>query len=53
MASPNRMPAHQGKPQKLMESAVQMPTTAATEPTDRSIWPVMITNNMPMARTST
>ncbi len=50
---PNRMPSHHGNAQKLIDSAVQMPTTAATEPTDRSICPVMITNSMPMASTST
>jgi hypothetical protein len=27
-----------------------MPTNAATEPTDRSMWPAMMTITMPMAR---
>ncbi len=27
-----------------------MPVTAATDPTDRSMWPAMITSTMPIAR---
>ena len=30
-----------------------MPTNAATEPTDRSMWPAMMTITMPMARMRT
>ena len=33
-----------------MAMATTMPTNAATEPTDRSMWPAMITITMPMAR---
>jgi len=53
MNRPNRMPSHQGNAQKLIDKAVQMPTTAATDPTERSIWPVMMTKSMPIARIST
>ena len=40
----------QGMPQSRMAMATTMPTKAATEPTDRSMWPAMITITMPMAR---
>ena len=41
---------YQGRPQSRMEMATQMPTNAATEPTERSMWPAMMTSTMPMAR---
>ncbi len=44
------MPAHQGRPQSRIAMATTMPTNAATEPTDRSMWPMMITITMPIAR---
>ena len=53
MSRPKSTPAHHGNFQFWIDSATQMPTTAATEPGARSIWPVMITNNMPTARIST
>ena len=48
--SPIRMPRYQGMPQSRMKRATQTPTNAATEPTDRSMWPAMMTRTMPMAR---
>ncbi len=37
----------------FMNCATTMPTNAATDPTDRSMWPAMITSTMPTARMST
>ena len=41
---------YQGRPQSRMKSATQTPTKAATEPTERSMCPAMMTSTMPMAR---
>ena len=41
---------YQGSPQSRMKRATQTPTKAATEPTERSMWPAMMTSTMPMAR---
>lgn len=48
--SPRRMPSHHGIPQSRIARATMMPVTAATDPTDRSMWPAMITSTMPIAR---
>ena len=45
------MPAHQGRPQSRIAIATAMPAKAAIEPTERSMWPAMITRTMPMAST--
>jgi hypothetical protein len=37
----------------VIAMATTMPTNAAIDPTDRSMWPAMMTSTMPMARTST
>ncbi|MET3800547.1 hypothetical protein ABID70_000502 [Clavibacter michiganensis] len=42
-----------GSPHSFMLSAATAPTVATTEPTDRSMWPAMITMTMPIARIST
>ena len=42
--------AHTGKSHTAMDCATTMPTTAATEPTDRSMCPAMMTMTMPSAR---
>lgn len=47
---PSSMPAHHGMPKSRMAIATTMPTTAATDPTDRSMWPAMITRTMPIER---
>ncbi len=43
--------SHQGRPQVTAKTPEQAPTKAATEPTDRSMWPAMMTITMPIART--
>ena len=40
----------QGMFHSLIDLATMMPTKAATEPTDRSMWPMMMTITMPIAR---
>ncbi|MDQ0743542.1 hypothetical protein QFZ62_000850 [Clavibacter sp. B3I6] len=45
--------APHGRPHSFMLSAATAPTVATTEPTDRSMWPAMITMTMPIARIST
>ncbi len=50
-ARPSRMPTHHGMPQSRMAIATVMPTKAATDPTDRSMCPAMITSTMPIAIT--
>ena len=47
------MAAGHGQCQEYIDSATMMPTNAATDPTDRSMWPAMITMTMPIASTST
>ena len=44
------MASGQGRFQFCIARATTMPTKAATEPTDRSMWPAMMTSTMPMAR---
>ena len=44
------MASHQGKPTSRMSTPETAPTKAATEPTDRSMWPATITITMPIAR---
>ena len=44
------MASGQGRFQSAIALATTMPTNAATEPTDRSMWPATITITMPMAR---
>ena len=48
---PTMMPRGHAIPQSAMVLATTMPTNAATEPTDRSMCPAMITITMPIART--
>jgi hypothetical protein len=43
----------QGRPQLFIAIAEIAPTIATTEPTERSMWPAMITITMPIARIST
>ena len=43
--------SHQGRPQVTANTPEQAPTNAATDPTDRSMWPAMMTITMPIART--
>ena len=51
IARPRMIPIHQLRFQSRIAMATQMPTNAATEPTERSMWPAMMTSTMPMART--
>jgi len=44
------MPAHHGKFQSCIAIATMMPVNAATEPTERSMWPAMMTITIPIAR---
>ena len=44
------MPSGQGMSQSGIAMATTMPTNAATEPTERSMWPATMTITMPMAR---
>ncbi len=50
---PSRIASHQLKFHSFMASATVAPTNAQTEPTDRSMWPAMMTITMPMARIRT
>ena len=43
--------SHHGRPHCTANTPEQAPTNAATEPTDRSMWPAMMTITMPIART--
>ena len=43
--------SHQGRPQLTAKTPEQAPTNAATDPTDRSMWPAMMTITMPIAST--
>jgi hypothetical protein len=43
----------QGRSQRDIASATDAPTNALTEPTERSMWPAMMTITMPMARIRT
>ncbi len=47
---PTTMPSGQAIPQSAIVLATTMPVNAATEPTDRSMCPAMITITMPIAR---
>ncbi len=47
---PTRMPTGQATPQSAMTFATTIPVNAATEPTERSMCPAMITITMPIAR---
>ncbi len=47
---PTTIPRGQATPQSAMVLATTMPMNAATEPTDRSMWPAMMTMTIPMAR---
>ena len=42
--------AGHGRSYRTMSTAADAPVKAAIEPTDRSMWPLMITMTMPMAR---
>ncbi len=47
------MPTHHGMPCRTTNCAETPPTSATTEPTDRSMCPAMMTMTMPIARIST
>ncbi len=47
---PARTPTHQGWSWRITIVALTAPTSATTEPTDRSMCPAMITITMPIAR---
>ena len=47
---PTTMPNGHANPQSAIAVATTMPTNAATEPTERSMWPAMITITIPIAR---
>ena len=47
---PTAMPRGHAIPQSAMVLATTIPTNAATEPTDRSMCPAMITITIPIAR---
>lgn len=49
--SPTSTATTQCIPVSRINSATTMPTAAATEPTDRSMWPAMITRTIPIAMT--
>ncbi len=51
--SESRTATNQGRPHWFIAIAAIAPTMATTEPTDRSMWPAMITMTMPIARIST
>jgi hypothetical protein len=42
---------HQGRPHWTANTPETAPTNAATDPTERSMWPAMITITIPIART--
>ena len=44
------MASHQSQPQCTIMTPATAPMKPATDPTDRSMWPAMITITMPMAR---
>ena len=48
---PTTMPSGQASPQSAIDLATTMPVNAATEPTDRSMCPAMITITMPIDST--
>ena len=50
-ASAASTPAHQGMPSRMTSTAETAPVSATTDPTDRSMWPPMITMTMPIAST--
>ncbi len=47
---PARTPTHQGIPCRTTTVALTAPTSATTEPTERSMCPAMMTITMPIAR---
>ena len=47
---PRMMPSHHGQPHCTIMTPVAAPMNAATEPTDRSMWPAMMIITMPIAR---
>ncbi len=47
---PTRIASHHGQPHCTTITPVAAPTNAATEPTDRSMWPAMMIITMPIAR---
>ena len=51
MSSERMTDSHHGSPSCTANTPEHAPTKAATEPTERSMWPAMITITMPIART--
>ena len=47
---PTTMPSGHANPQSAIAVATTIPTNAATEPTERSMCPAMITITIPIAR---
>ena len=53
IARPRRIAIAGGKCQLAIEVATMIPTKAAMDPTERSMWPAIMTITIPMARIST
>ncbi len=51
MPSERMTESHHGRPHCTANTPEQAPTKAATDPTDRSMWPAMMTITMPIAST--
>ena len=48
--TPSAIASGQGRFHSDIDFATMMPVNAATDPTDRSMWPMMMTITMPIAR---